>query len=244
MISRGDILKLETRREIYNFILEHPGLHLREISRRTNISFGGLRYHLDFLKKQELVTTKSNRRYIRYYVTQKVGKIDKEIINLLRQEVPRKIFLLMLCAGPGYIYQKPLRDVIGPYAKKPDPAIYSGIYSKRELVELTRYWNRPYGGLFHLRKHRTTIDFHLNKLLDAGLIEKVPVGKEIKYKIKDEVKDEDMIWAFLIKYQKALSNELIDRMLDWHWEWIEKRIDAMIEVAFDILPPFLPFPIN
>jgi len=31
MLSKDDILKLETRREIYNLILSNPGLHLREI---------------------------------------------------------------------------------------------------------------------------------------------------------------------------------------------------------------------
>ncbi|MCK4365849.1 MAG: winged helix-turn-helix transcriptional regulator [Thermoplasmatales archaeon] len=48
MISNENILELETRRQIYNIILENPGLHLRELSRRTNLSFGGLRHHLNY----------------------------------------------------------------------------------------------------------------------------------------------------------------------------------------------------
>lgn len=33
MISNKEILKQRARNEIYTFILEHPGVHLREIER-------------------------------------------------------------------------------------------------------------------------------------------------------------------------------------------------------------------
>ena len=104
MISKEDILKLETRRNIYDFILKNPGLHLREISRRANIPLGSLNYHLNFLNKNELIVTKYDPRYLRYYVKQTVGKKDKEIINLLRQEIPLRIVILLLCPGPAHIY--------------------------------------------------------------------------------------------------------------------------------------------
>lgn len=97
MISKENFLELENRKKIYNYILKNPGIHLQEVSRKTNISYSTLRHHLDYLKKQGLITTKSNRRYTRYYVTQKVGKKDKEIISLVREEIPRKIILLLLC---------------------------------------------------------------------------------------------------------------------------------------------------
>ncbi len=38
-----DILTLEIRGGIYNFILKYPGLHLREISRRMDIPFSTLK---------------------------------------------------------------------------------------------------------------------------------------------------------------------------------------------------------
>ena len=58
-------------------------------------------------------------------------------------------------------------------------------HSKKELIELTKYWKGPNVHLFYLNKHPTTLDFHLQKLLDADIIEKVKIGKEIKYRIKD-----------------------------------------------------------
>ena len=63
MILEDEILKLETRREIYNFILEYPGLHLREISRRTNIPLGSLGYYIKSLKKYGLIETKKDQKY-------------------------------------------------------------------------------------------------------------------------------------------------------------------------------------
>ena len=105
MISREEVLKLETRRKIYKIILENPGLHLREILRRTKLSYGVLSYHLKYLKKQDLIVIKINRRYKRYYVAQKVANKDKEILNILREATPCKIILLLLFPGPGNIYQ-------------------------------------------------------------------------------------------------------------------------------------------
>lgn len=93
MISRENILELKTRREIHQFILQNPGLHLREISRKMIIPKTTLKYHLDYLAKQSLVSVKLEDGYKRYFVTNKLGKKEKEILNLLRQEVPRNIII-------------------------------------------------------------------------------------------------------------------------------------------------------
>lgn len=226
MTSNENILKLETRRQIYNIILENPGLHLRGLSRRTNLSFGGLRHHLNYLKKQEYIVTKSDPRYTRYYVSKKVGKKDKELLNLLRQEVPRKIVLLLITAGPAELYGKYTKEEQG------DPSLRTIVHSKKDLVELTEYWKEPYADLFHLKKKRMTIDFHLKKLIDADVVEKIKDGREAKYVIKDEFR----IWLFLADYQKSLSDELVDLKLFWHNDFIERRIDAVLNVTWEIFP--------
>ena len=201
-------------------------MHLREVSRKINISYSALRYHLDFLKKQGLIITKSNRRYTRYYVTQKVGRRDKEIISLLREEIPRKIILLLLCPGPGDIYK------YNPEEELRKSKSYLKTYSKRELVNLTRYWEKPLDKLFLLKKHRSTIDFPLEKLLDAGIVEKVQVGKEIKYRLKDEY----MMYAFLITYSSTLSYRLIDIRVGVFKDWIVEHMDSLIDGIFEIFP--------
>lgn len=95
MITQKNILELKIRQDIYGFINKNPGLHLREISRKMNILLITIRYHLKYLEKQGLIETKSLDGFKRYYVTNKFSTKEKEIINLLRQEVPRKILLYM-----------------------------------------------------------------------------------------------------------------------------------------------------
>lgn len=219
---------METRQKIYDFIEKNPGLHLRELSRKIDISFGSLRYHLDYLKKQGLVVSKVNCKYTRYYATQKVCKKDIEMFNLLRQEIPQKLILLLLSIGPGSIYKNK------EYCKKLEDigsSTYPPAYSKKELIELTRYWKGPYAKLFHLNKHPTTVDFHLQKLLDADLIEKIRIGRELKYRIKDT----DKIFTFLIIYNYELT-DAVNIWLRWTKIFSQKNIESVEEFVFDILP--------
>jgi len=93
-VKKG-VLKLERRRKIYNFILRHPGLHLSELSRKLNIPKTTMNYHLKYIEKQSLVTTKSEGRYTRYYVANKLNEIDKKILNLIRQGIPCEIIIYL-----------------------------------------------------------------------------------------------------------------------------------------------------
>jgi len=96
MKGQNSILKLKIRQEIYNYILENPSSYLREISRNMNIPKTTLKYHLDYLEKHNLITPKFEDKYKRYYVKDKLGQKEKELLNLLRQEVPRNIILFLI----------------------------------------------------------------------------------------------------------------------------------------------------
>ena len=96
MISRENILKLHARQKIYNFILKNPGLHIREISRRMNIPKTTLGHHLKYLKKLKLISEKTEHGFKRIYISYEIGTKEKELLNLLREEIPRKIFLYLL----------------------------------------------------------------------------------------------------------------------------------------------------
>ena len=226
MITSKDILKLETRKEIYNLILKHPGLHLRELSRKIDISFGSLRHHLKYLRKIGYITIKSDRRYTRYYAFKKVGKKDKELMNLMRQDVPRKIIMLLLCEGPPELYGKFTKDDLH------DPSLRTDIHSKKELANLTKYWRKPYDQEFLIDKKRQTIDFHLNKLIDADIVEKVSVRRKTKYKLKNNFR----VWLFIANYKDALSDNLINNMVSWGNDNIERRIDGVSNVVWEIFP--------
>ena len=99
MISKENILDFETRKKIYEFIEENPGLNVNEISRRTETPRTTLLHHLRFLEKHELVKIKTNGKmknkgvYKRVYATHELGEQDKEIHELLRTKIPCKIIL-------------------------------------------------------------------------------------------------------------------------------------------------------
>src|SRR5213076_93205 len=44
-----DILAVETRKDLYDFVRRNPGFHLREVSRALNLSITLADYHLRFL---------------------------------------------------------------------------------------------------------------------------------------------------------------------------------------------------
>lgn len=95
-MKKEDTLALEARRDIYNLILATPGLHEREIARKLNMSLSTLDYHLHYLEKREILSSKKDGRYTRYFVSRKMGVQDKRTISLLRQSTPRDIVLFLL----------------------------------------------------------------------------------------------------------------------------------------------------
>jgi len=95
-MGKEEILELTVRREIYNHILQSPGLHERELSRKLNIPLSTLNYHLKYLKKRNLLSSSLDGLYTRYYVVGEIGSEDRKVIGVLRQKVPRKIVLFLL----------------------------------------------------------------------------------------------------------------------------------------------------
>ncbi len=107
---KEDSLALETRRKIYNLILNYPGLHEREIARKLDIPLGTLDYHLHYFEKREIVVSKKDGRYTRYFASLKVGTRDKKIIAILRQKTPRNIIIFLL-VHPDSIHKDICKEV-------------------------------------------------------------------------------------------------------------------------------------
>lgn len=69
---------------------------MREIGRDLEIPMGTLEYHLHFLVKADLLTTRQDPRYTRYFATGDLSRRDKDILAVLRQKVPRQIAAYLL----------------------------------------------------------------------------------------------------------------------------------------------------
>ena len=94
-IIEKNILQLEPRRKIYSFILNHPGVHFREISREMKIPRSTLDYHLHYLKKNELILVRKSGLYTRYFVSQTIGRDEKKAFSVLRKKTALHIVLVL-----------------------------------------------------------------------------------------------------------------------------------------------------
>ena len=188
MYCKDNVLDLNNRKEIYSIIKENPGIHLREIERKTNIAFSTIRYHLKYLLKRELVIAKENKGFKRYYIPKTVGNGDKLIFNILRDEkISRILVVFLLCERKKVFFKEDLRVL--PNMNK------------------DYYWWDPWN--YQLFQHRTTISYYLQKLIDIDFVEKVTVNGKTGYQLIDSEK----IWDFLIKYENDLRSKKIKNVL-------------------------------
>lgn len=90
-------LDLDTRQKIYSIIRDTPGIHFRELQRRSNQAVGALQYHVDVLLKKNLIRAERLGKFVRFFpVEQEPPAEEKITLSLLRQENVRKIILLLL----------------------------------------------------------------------------------------------------------------------------------------------------
>ncbi|PJA17940.1 MAG: transcriptional regulator [Candidatus Diapherotrites archaeon CG_4_10_14_0_2_um_filter_31_5] len=89
-------LNLDSRRKLYDLIEENPGLHFRELERRTGLAVGSLQYHLEFLQKKHLIKTFRQGKFLRYYSVKESVVKEKAVMSFLRKESARKIILFLL----------------------------------------------------------------------------------------------------------------------------------------------------
>ena len=230
MILKKDILKFDSRNRLYNYILKNPGLHLSELSRRLKIPKTTLLHHIISLKKQNLIDINPEKRYKRIYISEKLSRKDKEILHLLRQEVPCKILLHLMATF-----------------------VVSQIELSKELEK------SPPTIEFHLKK-LVDKDIIEPVTIENGLIRRIrescyivgrsPIKNEIIYRKKNE--DITLnIYRILAKYGDSLPDQkTIAPILKFLREFdssrkLPKRVnhaDVAIDEIFKILYEICPHP--
>jgi len=212
MISRKNILKLETRRKIYQYILKNPGFYVRALSNKINIPKTTIIHHLNYLKKHGFLEEKSEDGYTRYYAAKKVSRIDKILFDLFRLDTPRAIVLLLF--------------------------ISTGGFSQTQIVKYAKYWkNHPSKISVYLNKHPSTLSYYFNKLVALDIIEAISKGKETKYRIKNP----EIILDLIITYENSLMKDdsvyhFIKYLVSWDKENKPFPIDHIIESVYEVCP--------
>jgi len=99
----SDLLEQETRRSIFECIRNYPGIHLREVARRTGLKLSLVDYHIRGLIKREMLVQIKEDGYRRFYVLDHPGtgrlsisSQHRRMMHLLRQKVPLDIVTILL----------------------------------------------------------------------------------------------------------------------------------------------------
>jgi DNA-binding MarR family transcriptional regulator len=92
------ILEFKRRQEIYEFISQNSGLHMRDISRKLNVPFTSLKYHLNYLEKKGFIISRDDGKYSRYFISLEIGEKEKRILTCLRKRTTLHIILWFFIA--------------------------------------------------------------------------------------------------------------------------------------------------
>ena len=168
-----NIQALEVRQQLFEFIQKHPGMHFREVQRRTGLSVGALQYHIRQLEEEKLAVGVKDGEYTRYYAVGAVTESERGILKFLRQKPIRRMLVLLL-------------------EKK--KANHSQLSEVSGVSPATTSW-------------------YLGKIVEAGLVSKQKVGREVFYKVNDP----DAVSRTIVSYKSSFLDRVVEKFTEM-WE--------------------------
>ena len=208
MNNKENILTLETRRKIYQMISKYPGLHLRELARKIDIPKSTLVYHIHYLQKKNIISSSDSKGYDRFFISENFNKKNKDIIAVIREKVPLNL-ILYFCIIPSS--------------------------NQKDIVAFAEKWEKHHVKIPRtLKKHPTTLAFHLNKLIELGLIDRIQYKNEVIYTLKDH----ELIFDLLITYKNKLFGKDVKKVLYYMQDPqnLSKIVDRISNQIFDVFP--------
>lgn len=93
-------LELASRRAIYQYVADNPGVNFRMLLDDLDYAQGTLQYHLRWLADEDLIEVSDDGQYTRYYPAAEFDEADQTVMNALRREYSRRILAHLLAEGP------------------------------------------------------------------------------------------------------------------------------------------------
>ncbi|MCU0851411.1 MAG: winged helix-turn-helix transcriptional regulator [Candidatus Thermoplasmatota archaeon] len=220
----NNILELKKRREIYDYISKNSGLHMRDISRKMNIPFTTLKYHLHYLEKKGYIISKDDGKYLRYYISLEIGEREKRVLNCLRKKTTLHIILWF------FIAQQCSQKDLSRYLEK-HPATIS--FHLRNMLN---------AGIIKQISIESGIIY---KETLPNVIERTQISSEKIYILQDSW----MIYDLLIKHKENLyDKEIVNGIIEYIEMHIsdgipkkiqnrEDTIESVIETFFELFFP-------
>ena len=84
------------RNEIEKVISENPGIHFREIQRRSGAAIGQLEYHLYQLEKMDKISIKKDGKLKRYFLIEDTGFNERKLLYFLRNSISKDILFHLM----------------------------------------------------------------------------------------------------------------------------------------------------
>lgn len=188
-MERSNILYLEKRRQLYNYIKKNPGLHIRGIVRELHLTYSNVNYHLHYLKKLGLITIKTTDSYYRVYPTDCIGKMDKEILNIIRKKTNRYILL--------YFWYNPI-STLSDLAKNLDKNPSTISFHLKKLINLGIIEPAP-----------TKDGIALTNIPSGRNVERTPFKSETFYRVKNP----SLIKKIFINHKKSLTKDKLFKIV-------------------------------
>jgi DNA-binding MarR family transcriptional regulator len=182
-MERSEILNLETRRLIYNYICKNPGLHIRGIARKLHLKYFNVNYHIYYLKKLGLITIKTHDSYSRIYPADSIGAINKEVLNIIRKKTNRHILL--------FFWYSPV-STLSDIAKNLDKNPSTISFHLKKLLNADIIEPAP-----------TKNGLALTNIPSGRNVERTPFKSETFYRVKDP----SLIKKLFITYKKSLTKD-------------------------------------
>ena len=91
------------REKLLKVISSNPGLHFRELQRRTDSAVGQLEYHLYQLERGGKIVSRKDGRNLRYFHNESGTISDRRIAFFMRNRIGKEILVKTLGEANGYV---------------------------------------------------------------------------------------------------------------------------------------------
>ncbi|MCL4326879.1 MAG: winged helix-turn-helix transcriptional regulator [Candidatus Thermoplasmatota archaeon] len=93
--------KVAFRERLLRMIIENPGLHFRELQRRTNSAIGKLDYHLYQLERDGKIISRKDSENVRFFSNESGTISDRKIAFYLRNKTGKDLLFSALSNKSG-----------------------------------------------------------------------------------------------------------------------------------------------
>jgi predicted transcriptional regulator len=96
MTNDGELIIAKNKVRVYEYIKNHPGSHLRKISKELDMTPSDTQYWCNRLERMALVRSRRLGLYKAYYPASILGERHEHILAILQQKTPRIIVLYLI----------------------------------------------------------------------------------------------------------------------------------------------------